>query len=170
MRRLILFRHAKAEARAAGGDDFDRPLAERGRADAVLMGRVLARQALVPDLALVSGARRTAETWALAGEAFPGTRTELCDDLYNAGPEEILAELRTHAGSAHTVIVVGHNPGLHELAVELLIEGSASPGDIERMSAKFPTATAAAFRVDAAGRAAFDGLFFAKEHGGEGEG
>ncbi|MFI4976072.1 MAG: SixA phosphatase family protein [Caulobacterales bacterium] len=170
MRRLILFRHAKAEPRAAGGDDFDRPLAERGRSDAALMGRVLARQGLVPDIALVSPARRTAETWELACQAFPGARLELCDDLYNAGPEDIVAEIGAHEEGAETVMVVGHNPGLHEVAVQLLIDGSASAADIERMSAKFPTASAAAFLIDAAGRAAFDGLFLAKEHGGEGEG
>ena len=57
MRRLILFRHAKAEPRAAGEDDFDRPLSPRGRADAVLVGRALADAGFAPDLALVSPAR-----------------------------------------------------------------------------------------------------------------
>jgi len=74
------------------------------------------------------------------------------------------------ADAADTVIVIGHNPGLHELAVELLIEGAASAAEIERVAARFPTATAAALLIDEAGRASFDGLFLAKEHGGEGEG
>jgi len=67
------------------------------------------------------------------------------------------------------VMVIGHNPGLHELAVNLLIEGGASPAVIERMSAKFPTATAAVFLVDPEGRASFDGLFYAADYGGQGE-
>jgi phosphohistidine phosphatase len=170
MRRLILFRHAKAEPRGAGMDDFDRPLAERGRADAALMGQVLAREGLVPDLALVSPARRASETWICAREAFPAAKAELRRDLYNAGPETIREAVEEAADAADTVLVVGHNPGLHELAVELLIEGAASAAEVERVAARFPTATAAALLIDAAGRASFDGLFLAKEHGGEGEG
>ena len=170
MRRLILFRHAKAEPRAAGMDDFDRPLAKRGREDAALIGQVLAREGLVPDLALVSPARRASETWLHARDAFPAAKAELDRGLYNAGPEAIREVIEARADAADTVIVVGHNPGLHELAVELLIEGGASAAEIERVAARFPTATAAALLIDEAGRASFDGLFLAKEHGGEGEG
>jgi phosphohistidine phosphatase len=170
MRRLILFRHAKAEPRGAGMDDFDRPLAQRGREDAALMGRVLAGEGLVPDLALVSPARRASETWLYARDAFPEAKAELRRDLYNAAPETIREEVEKSAEAADTVIVVGHNPGIHELAVELLIEGAASAAEIERVAARFPTATAAALLIDEAGRASFDGLFLAKEHGGEGEG
>jgi phosphohistidine phosphatase len=170
MRRLILFRHAKAEPRGAGMDDFDRPLDVRGREDAVLMGQVLAREGLVPDLALVSPARRAAETWIFAREAFPDAKAALRRDLYNAAPEAIREAVESAGEAAETVMVVGHNPGLHELAVEFLIEGAASAVEIERVAAKFPTATAAALLIDEAGRASFDGLFLAKEHGGEGEG
>jgi phosphohistidine phosphatase len=170
MRRLILFRHAKAEPRAAGMDDFDRPLDERGRQDARLMGLVLAREGLVPDLALVSPARRAAETWIFAREAFPDAKAALRRELYNATPEAIREAAESAGEAADTVMVVGHNPGLHELAVELLIEGAASAAEIERVAAKFPTATAAALLIDEAGRASFDGLFLAKDHGGEGEG
>jgi phosphohistidine phosphatase len=170
MRRLILFRHAKAEPRGAGMDDFDRPLAERGREDAALIGRVLAREGLTPDLALVSPARRASETWIYARDAFPAAKAELDRDLYNAGPETIRDVVAARADDANTVIVVGHNPGLHELAVELLIEGGASAAEVERVAARFPTATAAALLIDPVGRASFDGLFLAKEHGGEGEG
>jgi phosphohistidine phosphatase len=169
MRRLILFRHAKAEPRAPGAEDIDRPLASRGREDASLMGKVLARQGLKPDLALVSASRRTRETWDIVGAAFPAARAEYSQGLYNATPEELLEEVQGAADGADTVIVVAHNPGLHELAVNLLIDGGAAPSDIERMSMKFPTSTAAAFLIDPQGRASFDGLFFAKDHGGQGE-
>jgi phosphohistidine phosphatase len=170
MRRLILFRHAKAEPRAAGMDDFDRPLAMRGRTDASLIGQLLAREGLVPDLVLVSPARRALETWICAREALPEAKAEPRQELYNASATAIRAQVAAAEDRARTLMVVGHNPGLHELAVELLIEGGASAAEIGRVAAKFPTATAVAYRIDEAGRAAFDGIFLAKEHGGEGEG
>jgi phosphohistidine phosphatase len=168
MRRLILLRHAKAEPRAAGGD-IERPLSQRGRSDAAIMGRLLAREGDAPDLALVSVARRTRETWDLAAPAFPKARALVLDGLYNAGSDEMLCEIEDHADDAESLMLVGHNPGLHELAVGLLIAGAAAPWQIERMSARFPTATAAVFAIDAAGRASLDGLFLAKDHGGDGD-
>src|SRR5262249_14278878 len=93
MRRLILFRHAKAEPRAPGEDAFDRPLGDRGREEATLVGQALAQQGFAPDAALISPARRTAETWIYARDAFPRIRAELMRDLYNAGPEEIRAAI-----------------------------------------------------------------------------
>ena len=170
MRRLILFRHAKAEPRAAGGDDFDRALAPRGREDAALVGQALAREGVAPDLVLVSPARRATETWISARDALPGAEVELVRDLYNASSETIRAAVKAAADRAETLMVVGHNPGLHELAVDLLVEASASAADVAHVAAKFPTATAALFEIDPAGRAAFDGLILAKEQGGEGAG
>lgn len=170
MRRLILFRHAKAEPRAPGEDDFDRPLSERGREDAALIGQALARENLAPDYALISPARRTAETWICARDAFPRIRAELNRALYNAGPEEIREAIEQVADRCDTLIVIGHNPGLHELAVELLADAAASAADIETVSARFPTATAAVYAIDPVGRASLDSVFLAKELGGEGDG
>ena len=170
MRRLILFRHAKAEPRAPGEDDFDRPLSERGREDAALIGQALARENLVPDYALISPARRTAETWICARESFPRIRAELNRALYNAGPEEIRAAIEQAADRADTLIVIGHNPGLHELAVELLVDASAAAADVEAVSARFPTSTAAVYAIDPVGRASLDSVFHAKDLGGEGDG
>jgi phosphohistidine phosphatase len=169
MRRLILFRHAKAEPRAAGQEDVDRPLAAQGRQDAALIARILVREKLTPDLALVSSARRTLETWACVQDAFPGARLQPLDALYNAAAEEVLAEALAYADQGDTILVIGHNPGLHELAVNLLADGGAPAWQVDKMDARFPTATAAAFLIDATGRASFDGLFLASEHGGEGE-
>ena len=170
MRRLILFRHAKAEPRAPGGDDFDRPLAERGREDAALIGRALAGQNLAPDYALISPARRAAETWICCRDVFPRIRAELNRELYNAGPEEIRACIEGVADRCDTLMVIGHNPGLHELAVELLIEASAAGAEIERVAGRFPTSTAAVYEIDPLGRARLDILLLAKELGGEGDG
>jgi len=169
MRRLILFRHAKAEPRAPGEDDFDRPLSERGREDAALIGQALARENLAPDYALISPARRTAETWICARDAFPRIRAELNRALYNASPDDVREAIEQVADRCDTLIVIGHNPGLHELAVELLTDASASHADIETVSDRFPTATAAIYEFDPIGRAHLDSVLFAKELGGEGE-
>jgi phosphohistidine phosphatase len=170
MRRLILFRHAKAEPRAPGEDDFDRALSERGREDAALVGQALARENLAPDYALISPARRTAETWICARDAFPRIRAELNRALYDAGAEDIREAIEGVAERCDTLIVVGHNPGMHELAVELLVEAAAAAADIETVSARFPTATAAVYQIDGVGRASLDGVFLAKDLGGEGDG
>src|ERR1700733_14410872 len=142
MKRLGLFRHAKAEARSAGGDDFDRALTARGLSDAGLVGRLIAERGFAPDLALVSSARRAKETWDAARVAFPGAIVEICDDLYNARAEEIAAEVERFAATAETVMVIGHNPGLQELAVGLLCRDAGSAGDGERLSSHFPTSMA----------------------------
>ncbi len=170
MRRLILFRHAKALPRAHGEDDFDRPLASRGWEDAAIVGRALAEHGLAPDLALVSPARRTSETWIGARDAFPPARTELAPALYDATPEAIREAIDDAAERCDTLIVVGHNPGLHEVAIELLMDASASAAEIEPVAARFPTATAAVYAIDEAGRARLDGLYLARELGGEGDG
>src|SRR3569833_758066 len=113
MRRLILLRHGKTESASATGGDFDRALTERGRRDSALMGQVLAEAGAVSGLALVSPARRAEETWAAAAPAFPNTRAEVVRTLYLAAPEQIAAAVDT-VGEGVSVIVVGHNPGLHE--------------------------------------------------------
>ena len=167
MQRLILLRHAKAERSAPSGEDFDRPLAERGRADAKLMGRVLADAGLTPDLALVSSAARTRQTWEEASRAF-GREIETYADkrLYLAGSAAMRAMVEELEGRDGTLILVGHNPGIHQLALQLLIEGAAAASTIARITSKFPTASAVAFEVDAAGRPAYDGVFFAADYGG----
>ncbi len=169
MHRLILFRHAKTAARAPGGEDIDRALVERGRADAERMGRVLAQAGMAPDLVLLSPAVRARETWTLASPAFPLSRVEIRDELYDATPEEVAHELTKGVASAETVMVVGHNPSLHELAISLLEDSAADPADIERVAAGFPTATAVTFRLDGAGRGRLEALFHVRDQGaGEG--
>lgn len=166
MDRLILMRHAKAERRSASGEDFDRPLSDQGRGDAAVVAQALARDGLAPSLALISAAQRTVDTWEAMREAFPRARAQTSRALYNASPMEILDALE--GVSAGTVMVVGHNPGIHELAVGLLREGGAGSAVLGKVAARFPTATAVAFVVDANGRANYDGVFYAAEHGGGG--
>jgi phosphohistidine phosphatase len=164
MRRLILFRHAKTEERPTGVQDFDRRLVERGCADAVLMGKVLADAGMVPDVALVSPAARSRETWELASPAFPKACMEFRKGLYDATAEEVAAEIIRDTDAAETVMVVGHNPSLQELAVNLLDENGGSAADIERLSAGFPTSAAVVFQQDAAGRWNLDGFFRARAY------
>jgi phosphohistidine phosphatase len=169
MRRLILFRHGKTEARAPSGDDFGRRLMERGRSDSALMGRVLAAAGYAPDLALVSTAARARETWDLAKAAFPPAEVRFRQGLYDATPEEVSAEIEATAGSGDTVMVVGHNPSLQELAVNLVAENGGRYLDIDRLSAAFPTAAAAVFGIDDAGRTQLEALLRASDYrqGGE---
>lgn len=164
MDRLILMRHAKAEKRSSGGD-FERALTDGGRADAAIMAKVLANEGLVPDLAIVSAARRTQETWAAMAPLFPKARLESRRDLYNASPLAVLDAAEEAQG--RTVLVIGHNPGIHELVIHLLVDGGAGGAVIGKASSRFPTATAAAFLIDAGGRPSYDGLFFVTDHGGD---
>lgn len=164
MRRLILFRHAKAEARSEAGDDLSRRLTERGRTEAVLMGKVLSDAGYRPDLVLMSPAARAVETWEGLAHAFPMARVDKRRGLYDATPEEIAAETEQGTAAANTVMVVGHNPGLQELAVNLLIDNAGSHHDVEALSAAFPTSAAAVFAYDEAGRASLEALFFARDH------
>lgn len=167
MKRLILMRHGKAERSHPGGD-FERALADRGRADAALMGRLLLDEGLVPDIGLVSTARRTQQTWAEASAAFPQAMTRALPGLYHAAADRILFEAEAAGVEHDTVMVVGHNPGIHALTIGLLREGAAGPALIARAESRFPTSTIAAFTFDLAGRPAYDGLFFAADHGGGG--
>lgn len=167
MKRLILMRHGKAERSNPGGD-FERGLTERGFADAALMGRLLGDEDLTPDLALVSAARRTQDTWRGVSASFPDARAIHLRSLYHAAADRILFEIEAHAEDAETLMVIGHNPGLHELTLGLLRQGGAGSALLARAESRFPTSTIAAFTFDAAGRPAYDGLFYAADHGGGG--
>jgi len=168
MDRLILMRHGKAEQHAATGGDFERALASRGQADATLMGQVLAKAGLSPALALVSSARRTRETWDAAGPAFPAAQAQVRRDLYHAEAQDVLAAIREEAPDSGAVMIVGHNPGLHELALRLALGGPADPALLAKLRGKFPTSTVAVFSIDPDGAPALTHLFYASENGGHG--
>lgn len=145
MRQLILLRHAKAAAESETGEDFDRPLAKRGREDAPVIGEALAGAGAEPELALVSSARRTRETWGLVESWFPDARVEFLDRLYLAEAEALLRA--AEESGAERVIVVAHNPGLHELASRLAHRNNPLETSVRT---KFPTAAGAIFaRADA---------------------
>jgi len=160
MDRLILFRHGKAEAESPSGEDFDRRLAPRGVEESGVMAAHLAGMGFLPDLALVSPAARTRETWAAAEPHFPKAQVRFDDELYHADSGGVRHAAARAGATVRTLMVVGHNPGLQELVVRLLTEGHSPAGLIARASRQFPTAAAAVFLFDDEGRPAFDGLFF----------
>jgi len=145
-RTLVLLRHAKS----AWPDlpDHERPLAGRGRRDAPVMGRWLRTAGHVPDQVLCSTARRTRETWQLAQpELGAGPPVRFEDRVYEASAEQLLDLARHAPAPAKTLLIIGHAPGIPELA--LVLAGAAGPVDGEgdaaadRMRAKFPTAAVA---------------------------
>jgi len=160
MDRLILLRHGKAESESLSGDDFDRRLAPRGVKESAAMAQTLAELGFLPDVALVSPAARTRDTWVAAAAAFPGAKVSFDGDLYNSDSEGVRRAALAVGRTAGTVIVIGHNPGLQELTVRLLIEGHAPSTLIHRAQHRFPTAAASVFLFDAEGRPSYDGLFY----------
>jgi len=138
MHRLLLLRHAKAERLQPGGQDQDRVLAQRGRADAKTLGAYLARHDFVPDRAVVSTSARTRETWTLLAAAMgkaPPVSFE--ERLYEASPEAILEAIKETKPGIGTLMVIGHNPGLQELAAMLVASGDVEAR--ERLGREFPT-------------------------------
>ena len=138
MRRLMILRHAKSDW-PFGVDDRERPLAKRGRKACPLMGRYMADEALVPDLAVVSTARRARETWKLTRPAFGREIVRLDEPrIYEASAGAILDVIRETQPGVRTLLLVGHNPGMHDLALKLV--GEASQSDLARLRLKYPTA------------------------------
>lgn len=137
MRRLILLRHAKSDW-PDGVADQERPLASRGRSAAPRMGAYIAQQGLVADRVLISPARRTRETWELVSGQMPPVPTAASEPrIYDASCSRLLALVREQPRQIHTLMLIGHNPGMEDLAKTLIASG-ATP-DLERLSEKFPT-------------------------------
>lgn len=129
MRRLLLLRHAKTETDAPSGKDFDRRLDDRGRLDATMMGGWLSKHPPLPDLVCVSTAVRAQQTWELVAAAMPTANSAVADldELYGAGPSELLSVIRGAAvEDPKRLMIVGHNPGLHEMALSLIGGGDAA--------------------------------------------
>ncbi len=147
--RLILLRHAKSEKAEAGMGDHERRLNARGRDDAPLIGAYMARHGLVPDCAVVSTAARTRETWERVAAALAGRPRVIYEDrLYEARPEAMLAVVKESGPAVRTLLLVGHNPGLHELARLLIASGDVEAR--ERLNEGLPTSGLAV--IDFAGR------------------
>ena len=144
MKRLLLLRHAKAERETA--DDIKRGLEKRGEKDAQRMGRFLREDVYVPDLILCSTSLRTRRTIEfLLPELGTSPRIDYQSELYLAEPEVILSLIRRVSDKVGTLMVIGHNPGLEQLALAL----AAQPLEkklrkrYDAMDEKFPTSALA---------------------------
>lgn len=164
----MLLRHAKSSWADATLDDHARQLAKRGTKAALAMGHYMADEGLIPEVVLCSDAIRTRATLTLilkawqshgkravaavsaasstsatkaASAALPLPRAIITNALYLAAPEAILDVIADQAGSAARVLVIGHNPGLHALALSLPSNGRRA--DLASLAMKFPTAALA---------------------------
>jgi len=143
---LVLMRHAKAESSAPS--DLERRLTDRGHSDAADAGTWLAKQEIVPDYVLVSSAARTQQTWedvALAA-GWDLELAEASEQLYRAGTEEALEMLRATDDGVTTLLVIGHNPTIGQLAA-FLDDGSSDDNELD-LADGYPTATVTVFDYD----------------------
>ncbi len=148
MRRLMLLRHAKTEHGAPSGRDQDRRLDGRGRNDAKEIGGWIGRHPPFPDRVLVSPAVRAYQTWEIAREAMkhqaPPPHVELLPELYGADPSELLQSIRMESSTdPRRLMLVGHNPGMHELA--LALTGSGDAARRKALADNLPTSGLAVF-------------------------
>jgi phosphohistidine phosphatase len=149
MRQLLLLRHAKSTWDDAAMPDRDRPLNARGRRAAIVMRQAMRDLGLIPDVVLVSTARRTMETLEALEPWDDTPLVEPLDTLYLANPIQLIAALHGVAETVRSVLLIGHNPGMHDLALTLagsqVLSGS---GENERaLTAGFPTGALAEFVI-----------------------
>jgi phosphohistidine phosphatase len=143
VKRLYLLRHAKSSWKDTSLPDHDRPLAGRGRRAAKAMARHLREQGIEPELVLCSTARRARETLDRIEPALgtPAIRVER--DLYAASADALLERLRSVPDNVESVMLIGHNPGLQELALDLARRSNT----VAELEAKYPTAAVATLEV-----------------------
>jgi len=136
---LSLLRHAKSSWKDASLPDRERPLNSRGKVEAPMMGKLMAKHGLDPELVLCSPARRTRDTLALVlPELKQEPKVEYADGLYHCTPTEMLAMLKAVPPAVTGVLLVGHNPELQRFALDLI--GSGPHHVRDNLEAKLPTA------------------------------
>jgi phosphohistidine phosphatase len=151
MRTLLLLRHAKSSWDDPDLEDFDRPLAPRGRKAAPLVAGYLKAKGLRPDLVLCSPALRARQTWSLVTQSWAeDIEVKKLQSLYLGSPSRLLDVVRRAPAAAACVLVVGHNPGMENLAMALAGPRSKSKA-LTRLRSKFPTAALAEIEFDADG-------------------
>ncbi len=137
---LYLLRHAKARSGTVDMDDHERPLADRGEREALQMGAWMRGRGIAPQRVLCSTALRTRETLSGVeeglGQKLPA---EITPRLYNTTPAQIVTLLAELAPDVASAMIVGHNPTLHQLAIELAGEGERSV--LDDLLRQFPPAS-----------------------------
>ena len=149
MHQLLLLRHAKSSWDDTKQPDRERPLSKRGRRAAGAMRKAMRDLGLIPDLVLVSPATRTQETLARLEPWDETPLIEPVEALYLASAPQLLEVLNGVAETVRSVLLIGHNPGMHELA--MMLAGPAAMGEqnhaARRLAAGFPTAALAEFGI-----------------------
>lgn len=151
MHRLLILRHAKTERSNPGGDHARR-LVDRGQRDAARMGEYLLAQNLAPTAAWVSDATRTRETFEIvARELAQPVRIQFERSLYLAAPDTLMDIISQTHDEVETLLLVGHNPGMHELAYALganSADENAGNVHMDALARKFPTCSLAVIEFD----------------------
>jgi phosphohistidine phosphatase len=152
MRQLLLLRHAKSSWDEPGLSDHARPLNARGRRAAVAMAHAMRGLDLAPDVVLVSSARRTLQTLEALRPLEAGTLVEPMDRLYLADWRTLLAVVQGVQVAARSLLLIGHNPGLHDLALALMgAAGAAATGgggpSSQRLAEGYPTGALVEFSI-----------------------
>ncbi|MFC5585935.1 SixA phosphatase family protein [Nitratireductor kimnyeongensis] len=147
MPRLLLLRHAKAGWAAPGVSDFERTLTQSGRNDARKLGLRMRSSDLIPDLVLCSPAKRAVETLEFVASTLfeQPPKTEMVRELYNSDAADYLQAVR-EASAVETLLVVGHNPMMEDLAYEL--PSASSTHAIQAAASGFPTCGLAVISFD----------------------
>jgi phosphohistidine phosphatase len=149
MKRLTIMRHAKSSWDEPEADDFDRPLNERGRKAARRVGREMKRRGMRFDFVLASTAARVRETLEGVREKFElDAEIRFDPRIYTADADTLLSLVRALPESVHAPLLVGHNPHLQRLLLELSHDDP--PGRRRRIAAKLPTAAVAVVAAPAA--------------------
>ncbi len=144
MKTVHRLRHATSRWKALALDDHDRPLARRGRATAKVVAAYLKRRGIVPDLVICSSAARARQTLKPIAKAIKPGEVVLEDRVYAVAEDALLRYLQALPERAGSVLLIGHNPGLHELA--LALADAASRRRLPPADGKFPTGALASFR------------------------
>ena len=147
MHQLLLLRHAKSSWDNAALPDRDRPLNKRGRRSAVAIRQAMQDLGLIPDLILVSTAKRTLETMTALEPWDDTPLIEPMDDLYLASEALLLGVLQAVAETVRTVLLIGHNPGMHDLGVLLADPQASAARPLGQLRDGFPTGALAEFTV-----------------------
>lgn len=146
MKKLYILRHAKADPDADFNDDHEKPLARKGHDDAALVARIMHDLNLIPDFIISSDSLRTRQTLENMLPILGGDiAVDFTYNLYLATPGEILKQIATVNNDRNALLVVGHNPGVHQLCA--FITGGGDPQHIRTLQTKFPTGGLACFDV-----------------------
>ncbi|MGH2984621.1 MAG: SixA phosphatase family protein [Solirubrobacterales bacterium] len=149
MKRLYLLRHAKSSWDDPTLADHDRPLAPRGRRAARVIAEHLRRKGVAPELVLCSPSRRTRQTLRrIAPGLGENADVRIESELYAASAADLIEVLQEVPDEVKAVMLIGHNPGIQDLAVSLARGGS----EIARVRSKFPTAALATLELNGSWR------------------